>query len=327
MQFSGPSLAFSEVARKISGKIRWDSKRNRALLESKSKKVIVTLENRVAYINGSPYKMDFPAYIKKGEVHIPFSFYELYLKEVPKKSPQKKPTELSAKKKPKVELSVKPDPQIEPTPKKKIETKPKKKPSKKNVKKIKKKPVGGHVVLDAGHGGKDPGALGIIRKYKEKYLALAIAQEVRKLLVKAGVKVTMTRTRDVFLQLDTRAKMANKVKGDCFVSIHLNSTRNHKISGFEVFIHKKRKGARARKSWSLAYRIWKRLHKNTPLKDRRIRRANFRVLAKTKMPAVLLEYGYLSNQKELKWILKKENQDLLAKQTAEGIISFLKKIL
>ena len=92
------------------------------------------------------------------------------------------------------------------------------------------------VVIDAGHGGKDPGAVGKI--LKEKELVLKIALKVGDYLSQEmpGLKVVYTRKDDTFVELDARADIANKAKADLFVSIHANSVKNHEIFGAETFV-------------------------------------------------------------------------------------------
>ena len=89
------------------------------------------------------------------------------------------------------------------------------------------------VVLDAGHGGKDPGAIG---KYgtKEKDVALDITMRTGRLLEKSGIKVVYTRDEDVFIPLLDRTKIANDANGKLFVSVHANANKNRKIKGFET---------------------------------------------------------------------------------------------
>ncbi len=94
------------------------------------------------------------------------------------------------------------------------------------------------VVIDAGHGGKDPGAVSKDGKTKEKDFTLDIAQRLEK-LIKAkypDVKVVMTRTDDTFISLDRRAQIANECSADLFMSIHINSAYSTKVSGFSIHV-------------------------------------------------------------------------------------------
>ena len=93
------------------------------------------------------------------------------------------------------------------------------------------------VVIDAGHGGKDPGAIG---KYgtKEKDVVLDITKRVGRMLEKkTGIKVVYTRTEDVFIPLWRRTQIANEAGGKLFMSVHVNASPNRRIKGFETFLH------------------------------------------------------------------------------------------
>lgn len=104
------------------------------------------------------------------------------------------------------------------------------------------------IVLDPGHGGKDPGALSPDKKVNEKDVVLAIGLNLRDLLKHnlPGVKVLMTRDEDVFIPLAERTKLANREKGKLFISIHANSNRKRSLGGFETYILGESKGERAK---------------------------------------------------------------------------------
>ena len=92
------------------------------------------------------------------------------------------------------------------------------------------------IVIDAGHGGKDPGAVGY-RGTKEKDIALDVAKRLEKKLSKnMNVKIIMTRDEDVFLRLSERTKIANESNGNLFISIHTNAAEDRRASGFETFL-------------------------------------------------------------------------------------------
>ena len=93
------------------------------------------------------------------------------------------------------------------------------------------------VVIDPGHGGKDPGAIGTVLKLKEKDVNLSVALELGRLLyAEPGFKVVFTRKTDVFIPLDERAQKANKEKADLFISIHANASPNKSAYGAETFV-------------------------------------------------------------------------------------------
>lgn len=140
--------------------------------------------------------------------------------------------------------------------------------------------------IDAGHGGKDPGATG--NSLVEKNWALTIAKQLETELVSAGFEVGMTRTNDTFLELSERAKRANSFKADLFLSIHFNAGGG---KGYEDYIYT---SVPARTKT-----IQKVIHKNIMAKvtkhgirDRGMKKANFAVLRETAMDAVLLEAGF-----------------------------------
>jgi N-acetylmuramoyl-L-alanine amidase len=91
------------------------------------------------------------------------------------------------------------------------------------------------VVLDPGHGGKDPGAVGRYRKLKEKEVNLDVAKRLKNILQSHGIKVYLTRTRDKFIPLEERAEYASRKNVDFFISIHSNSSRTRWLKGFEVY--------------------------------------------------------------------------------------------
>ena len=101
----------------------------------------------------------------------------------------------------------------------------------KEKEKIKKKYI---VVIDPGHGGKDPGAIGINGTF-EKKINLVFSKIIKSVLSSGNIKVKLTRTDDRFLYLRERIKFAEKVKADLFVSIHADASKNRKASGFSVF--------------------------------------------------------------------------------------------
>ena len=90
------------------------------------------------------------------------------------------------------------------------------------------------IIIDAGHGGKDPGALGR-GNIKEKNIVLDIAQRLKKILKGRGIKVKMTRDRDNFVSLQKRTEIASRSKADLFISIHANSSPTRSVYGLEVF--------------------------------------------------------------------------------------------
>lgn len=171
------------------------------------------------------------------------------------------------------------------------------------------------VVIDAGHGDQDPGALSITGKH-EKDFTLSTAKKVQKLLSQdKRVQVLMTRTDDTFVELDGRVAFANDNQADLFLSIHGNSAKAS-VSGTETYYNRP-------ESLSFANVIHKYLIPATGFADRKVRVADYRVIKKTTMPAVLVEVGYLSNKNDEAAMYKEAFQD----QVAAALVTAIKEYL
>ncbi len=173
------------------------------------------------------------------------------------------------------------------------------------------------IVIDPGHGGKDPGAISCLGFY-EKTVNLKVAKELTALLGNKGCKVTLTRNRDVFLELEQRAALANSYNPNLFVSIHADSCDRKEANGFTVYVAR----SASRVSLKAARSIVKAMSK-TGIKSRGVQRGNYRVLVKTNHPAVLVELGYLSNYWEARRLKDAGMQKRLAAALAEGITNYL----
>src|ERR1700745_3209366 len=168
------------------------------------------------------------------------------------------------------------------------------------------------VVVDAGHGGKDSGAY---RRYgpPEKMVALDVAQRLDRKLRESQLKTVMTRSSDVFIELNDRVAIENAQKNPIFVSIHFNDSRRRGIHGFETYYHS---GA----SFDLANGIQQKLMTIPRSKNGGVHTANFRVLRNATCPAVLVECGYFSNRSEGNQAGDWELRELLADRIAEAIV-------
>jgi N-acetylmuramoyl-L-alanine amidase len=175
----------------------------------------------------------------------------------------------------------------------------------------------GTVMIDPGHGGKDPGATGV-NGYREKYVNLGVSKALHSLLRQQGYTVRMTRDRDVFIELDDRVELANRWNPQLFVSIHADSIRNRYIYGFTVYI-----AEGASKNSLRAAQIIEKALTNIGITSRGIRRANYRVLKYTRCPAVLVELGYLTNHAEAALLANPDYQNKLAQALAAAISDFL----
>jgi len=180
------------------------------------------------------------------------------------------------------------------------------------------RPPTGVVVIDPGHGGKDPGTTSVHGVY-EKRVNLQVATKVAAILQRRGVGVTLTRRDDRFIELEDRADLANRRRADLFVSLHGDSISDRSVQGFTLYI------ARAASSQSYsAARAIERAMTGTGLEDRGIRRADYRVLVQTRGPAVLLEMGYLSNSWEASRLQDDAFQNRIATAVANGILAYLR---
>lgn len=175
----------------------------------------------------------------------------------------------------------------------------------------------GCVVIDPGHGGKDPGATSVLGYY-EKDVNLSVAGKVVSLLKQRGIKVVLTRSNDTFIELEDRAAISNRHNPDLFVSIHADSNGDSSRRGFTLFIARSASWSSRRAASALSKSMRK-----TGLTDQGTRRADYRVLVKTRNPAVLVELGYLSNASEASLLRTGSFQTRLAEAIANGVSDFL----
>jgi N-acetylmuramoyl-L-alanine amidase len=178
------------------------------------------------------------------------------------------------------------------------------------------------IVLDPGHGGYDVGA----RYFScdEKSLALSVALLTKKHLTEMGYRVILTRSRDVFIPLETRAMIANETKGKLFVSIHCNAAKNSLAKGVEVFYYTCPDKWRSGSSKKLASRILSKVIERTGADDRGVKEGNFFVLRETKMPSIIIETGFMTHPDELHLLKDIVYRDKLAKGISEGIDTYFK---
>ena len=222
------------------------------------------------------------------------------------------------------------------------------------------------IVIDAGHGGKDPGAIGV-GDAQEKDVTLAVARNLRDEIRRAmpGVTVVMTRSDDSFVELFRRGQIANERNGRLFISIHCNSMpqKPDPASGFECYILRPGKNEDAeqvtaaengairfetdrekyaamsaenaimasmaqsafvRYSELLASALRRAMKRKTSIPDRGVHQAGFYVLVGASMPSVLVEIGYLSNEKDAAVLTSAAGQKKIARALFEGVRSYEK---
>jgi N-acetylmuramoyl-L-alanine amidase len=214
------------------------------------------------------------------------------------------------------------------------------------------------IVLDAGHGGHDPGAVGPTG-LREKTVTLEVAKSLRDLLVRDGFRVIMTRYDDRFVSLGGRSAVANREEADLFVSVHANASRRRSISGFEAYYLSEATDDQARALeaaentalpeevgrpissdteaiiWDLLYTE----HRAESLelasdicrgmsgagivsRNRGVKSARFAVLKGARMPAVLVEVGFVSHRDEEVRLRRPDYRTRLAEGIRQGILRF-----
>lgn len=221
----------------------------------------------------------------------------------------------------------------------------------------------GRIVLDPGHGGKDPGAVGRVKQTLEKDVVLDVAKRLRTKLEKHGYEVVMTRDSDTYVSLFERSKVASRTRADLFVSIHANASPNRAACGLETYFLSEAKtdwerAVAAREnaemdslpdgmsygpgdlgliladlaqseflheSSDLAGRIQELTFPHARVMDRGVRQANFYVLRNNYMPAVLVEVGFLSNKSEENLLRQPGHREKLSEGVFQGIVDFCRQ--
>ncbi len=217
------------------------------------------------------------------------------------------------------------------------------------------------IIIDPGHGGKDPGAVGY-RGTKEKDIVLDVSKRLAKKIERnSKTKVILTREEDIFLRLQDRTKFANANEGDLFISIHTNAAEDRRASGFETFLIGPNKNeaavrvaarenaalelegfsgkkltnedlikatiaqsAFAAKSEEFASLVQNEIRKRVQSKDRGVKQAGFYVLMGASMPNVLIELGFISNPNEEKKLNSSSYRDMLATSIYYAVLKYQK---
>lgn len=180
------------------------------------------------------------------------------------------------------------------------------------------------VVIDAGHGGDDPGKIGI-NNALEKEINLQIAKEIKKYLEKAGITVVMTRENDSSLKnskaedMRERVKIIDESKAKIAVSIHQNSFPSEAEKGAQVFYF-----SESEEGVKIAQILQNHLKILDPENKREIKENNsYFLLKRTKTPTVIVECGFLSNWEEAEKLTETEYQKEIAQVISEGILAYM----
>ena len=176
------------------------------------------------------------------------------------------------------------------------------------------------IVVDAGHGGFDPGAVGRTG-LEEKEPVLAISLKVAELLENEGQQVILTRDRDEFLSLQQRVNIANDAGADLFISVHANAINNPDTGGVETYYnHSNREYSRR-----FAEKVHDKIARGLGLYDRGLKSDNFYVIKYTEMPSALVEVGFLSNREEEALLRTDEFRDKAANLIVEGVLDYIRE--
>ncbi|MDJ0703538.1 MAG: DUF3747 domain-containing protein [Leptolyngbyaceae cyanobacterium MO_188.B28] len=172
------------------------------------------------------------------------------------------------------------------------------------------------VMIDPGHGGRDPGAVGI-GGLQEKVINLAISRRIQQVLQQRGVTAILTRTDDREIDLDPRVSHAERANADLFVSIHSNaiSLSRPDVNGLETYYYDT--------GYGLAQSIHNTVLQRTGMLDRGLRQSRFYVLLYTPMPAVLVETGFVTGQEDAARFRNPSARDQIADAIAEGILNYI----
>ena len=300
---------------------KYDSFARVAVIQKGSNRIVIRPEGERALVNGEMVKIDRPAVLSAGALFIPLSFVKNNLSAVIGYIP---PAKVQAEREGPKRFTIK------------------------------------AIVLDPGHGGNDPGAIGRRSHSKEKDLTLQLARKLEAILQDAGIKVIMTRDSDIFIPLPRRSEIANKSGADFFVSVHINASRSRSLRGFECYYLSNATDDNARaleafenttlkmdeaasaehsklldktlwdmtltenrlESAGLANSICDSIDASLAIGNRGVRTARFYVLKHTNIPAVLVEAGYVSNKYEELKLKDPEFLNRIAESVAQGILKY-----
>jgi len=306
----------------------WDSIARKLTLSRDRRKVVLGIGSDIALVEGQAKNLDVPVVMRRSIIMIPKNFLLTTLVDLYRKTKQAAVQKKSVMLPPACDYSI------------------------------------ANIVIDPGHGGKDPGAIGKLG-LREKYVVLDIAKRLKTHLERACIQTKLTRSDDRFISLWKRADIANKSEADFFISIHANAARSRYAKGFEVYylseaIDDDARAIAAAENASLKYEdssfgnkapsnsleatLWDlentenrvesielaesiaiTAYKRLGVKNRGIKSARFYVLKGARVPSVLVEVGFVSNKAEATRLKTSQYREELAKSIAEGIINYKKE--
>lgn len=176
------------------------------------------------------------------------------------------------------------------------------------------------IVLDPGHGGKDPGAAG--NGMREKDVVLDISKRAKKYFQGTPINIQLTRETDVFLELQERVSFAKRHQADMFISVHANAF-NGKASGLETYYYSAARNANVTESRALATYIQNRMLEAWNLPDRKVQSKSLHVLRENSMPATLIEVGFIDNKTDAAYIKSPSHRETMAKAVYLGALDYL----
>ena len=172
-----------------------------------------------------------------------------------------------------------------------------------------------HVVIDAAHGGSDFGATS--NGITEKQIVEQITHKIYALNKNKNAVIHLTRSSDVTVTLNDRTKIINELKPDLVLSLHVNANVFKHKSGMEMYVSKESKTYE--KANTIAEKLNAKLAKSNNLKTTEIKNANFFMLKKSEVPAVIIELGYITNESDRKQLTEDQEQDKIAATIVEFI--------
>lgn len=177
------------------------------------------------------------------------------------------------------------------------------------------------VVLDPGHGGKDPGAVN--GSSTEKAIVLKVTSLVRAKLEAAGAKVYMTRTGDSYPTLPERVAFTKNKYGEVFVSIHVNAATSTSANGAETF-YSVTSGDQFAEDKQLATAINSEIVRNADMRNRGVKEADYYVIRNMMIPSVLVELGFISNSADRAKLVSDKYVEIYAQSIYNGIVDYYK---